>query len=73
MNRRPRLLLGKRVRKLRLEMNLSQEQLADVTGLHRTYIGAVERGERNISLDNIIRLARGLEITASALVHGIEK
>ena len=60
---------GLRVREARLALGFSQEELADVVGLHRTYIGAVERGERNISLRNIVRLARALETTACRLME----
>lgn len=49
---------GQRVRKLRLERNLSQEQLSFATGFHRTYIGMIERGERNISLSHIAVFAK---------------
>ncbi|MBA3614884.1 MAG: helix-turn-helix transcriptional regulator, partial [Rubrobacteraceae bacterium] len=49
-----------------------QEKLADVSGLHRTYIGAIERGERNVSLRNIVRLAQALDTTPTSLLEGIE-
>jgi transcriptional regulator with XRE-family HTH domain len=58
---------GKRIRTLRTERNLSQEQLAELTGFHRTYIGMVERGERNISLSNIGVFAETFEMTVSEL------
>lgn len=51
---------GKAVRARRLEMKLSQEELADLAGLHFTYVSSVERGERNISLGNIAKLATAL-------------
>jgi transcriptional regulator with XRE-family HTH domain len=47
---------------------LSQEALAERTGLHRTYMGSVERGERNVSLDNIYRLAEALGVSAGSLL-----
>ena len=58
---------GRQVRKLREERGLSQEQLADLCELDRTYVGGVERGERNVSLINIIRISRGLEVEAKEL------
>lgn len=58
---------GKRIRQLRTERNLSQEQLAELTGFHRTYIGMVERGERNISLSNIGVFAATFEMSVSEL------
>jgi transcriptional regulator with XRE-family HTH domain len=64
--------LGKRVRELRTKAGLTQERLAELTGLHRTYIGSVERGERNVSLLNLIRIARALKSRVSILVDGID-
>ena len=58
---------GKRIRQLRTERNLSQEELAELTGFHRTYIGMVERGERNISLSNIGVFAKTFEMSVSEL------
>lgn len=58
---------GARVRELRRERGLSQEALVARTGLHRTYIGSVERGERNPSLDAIHALARGLAVDVAEL------
>lgn len=59
---------GKAVRKARLARGISQEALADLAGLHRTYVGDVERGERNISLVNMSKIARALDMKLSDLV-----
>ncbi|WP_239331523.1 helix-turn-helix domain-containing protein [Frankia sp. CiP3] len=64
---------GERVRSARLVLGLSQEDLADRAGLHRTYVGSAERGLRNVSLQNIIRLAKALEVTPGQLLDGLEK
>ena len=58
---------GLRVRYFRKLLKLSQEELANKAELHRTYVGAVERGERNISLLNILRLADTLQVTVKDL------
>jgi transcriptional regulator with XRE-family HTH domain len=61
--------LGKQVRKLRNESGLSQEKLAFASELDRTYIGSVERGERNISIINLHRIAEALKIPVSDLLN----
>ena len=57
-----RARFGRRLRELRRERGLSQEELTFRAGLHRTYVSSAERGERNVALINIERLARALEI-----------
>ncbi len=52
----------------RERLGISQEELADRAGLHRTYIGGVERGERNLGLLNVVRIARALRIAPASLV-----
>lgn len=58
---------GQKIRFLRTQSGYSQEDFADECGLHRTYIGGVERGERNISLDNIAKIAAALKIEIKEL------
>ncbi len=62
-----RVGFGRRVRALRVERGWSQEGLAERAGLHWTYVGGIERGERNPALDNINRLARALGVSLAAL------
>jgi transcriptional regulator with XRE-family HTH domain len=63
--------LGDRISLLRRERALSQEALAELAGLHRTYVGSVERGERNPSFLNLLRLSRALDISVSELMGGL--
>ena len=58
---------GQRVREIRQAAGLSQEALAERAGLHRTYVGGIERGERNVSILNILQLSRALQVRASEL------
>lgn len=62
-----RIALGDRIRELRLARGISQEQLAHLAGLDRTYVSGVERGHRNIGLDNIYKIAGALDIPVSDL------
>ena len=72
MQNDPKKLVGIRIRELRVAKGISQEALADQAGVHRTYMGSVERGERNISLDNIVKIARALRVVPSALLQTIK-
>lgn len=59
---------GARVHEEREHLGISQEELADRAGLHRTYIGGVERGERNLGLLNVLRIARALGVSLCVLL-----
>ena len=63
---------GRTVRRLRTDRGFSQESFADAIGVHRTFMGSVERGETNISLDNIARIAKGLRVTLAELFAELE-
>jgi len=63
-----RMRFAHRLRERRLGLGLSQEELADRAGLHRTYVGSVERSERNISVDSMERLAEALELDVVELL-----
>lgn len=64
--------LGKRIRGRRLQLGFSQESFADHCELHRTYMGAIERGERNVTIHTLITVAKGLGTNLSELLSGIE-
>ena len=64
---------GAAVRALRTKKGLSQEGLAALAGVHRTYMGDIERGTRNVALVNIVRIARALGISTSAMLLSMEE
>lgn len=63
------ILFGKNVQRLRKSKGLSQEQLAEIAGLHRTYIGMIERAEKNITLINIEKIAAALNVKITDLLE----
>jgi transcriptional regulator with XRE-family HTH domain len=65
-------LLGDRVRERREAQGLSQEALASRSGVHWTFLGQVERGRRNLTLHNLLKIARGLDIDPADLVQGLQ-
>jgi transcriptional regulator with XRE-family HTH domain len=66
-----RVRFGKAVRGRRHKLEVSQEEFADLCGLDRTYMGGIERGERNLSLINIEKIAMGFEISLTELFRGV--
>lgn len=64
---------GDHLRRIRGGVGISQEKLAEIAGLHRTYVSSVERGERNVSLETIERLAIALGCTLASLMPDFEK
>ena len=68
-----RRIFAENLRKARLAKKLSQEDLAELANLHRTYVGSVERAERNVSIDNIERLALALGVSPASLLKGDAK
>ena len=66
-------VLGGRIRELRSKKGFSQESFADHCGLHRTYMGGIERGERNLTIQTVATVAKGLGLTISELFADIEK
>lgn len=67
-----RVAFGRNLRRLRLDAGFSQEALADRAGLHRTYVGSIERGERNVGLENIHVLAGALGVDVRRLFEPAE-
>ncbi|HAA32308.1 MAG TPA: XRE family transcriptional regulator [Cyanobacteria bacterium UBA8553] len=68
----PLEIFGNTVRTLRIQKGLSQESLADLCNLHRTYIGGIERGERNIALMNILYIAKALDVLPIELLRDFD-
>lgn len=66
--RNVRQIFGDNLRRRRRALGISQEELAEKAGLHRTYVGSVERGERNVSIDNMERLAAAIDSTIQRLL-----
>ena len=66
------MLLGSRFRELRAARKWSQEEFAHISGLHRTYIGQIERGEKNISFENLSKISGVLGLTLSELLAGLD-
>ena len=73
MGNRDRKKFGQRVRQLRLAQHLTQESLAELAGLHPSYVGGIERGERNIGFDNLIKIARALKEHPAAFFADFEQ
>lgn len=63
--------LGKRIRALRDERDISQEELADRADIHRNYISQIEGGKRNVSFYNVVKIARALQVSPSGLIDSI--
>jgi transcriptional regulator with XRE-family HTH domain len=66
-----RVRFGKALRKRRHKLGVSQEEFADLCGLDRTYVGGIERGERNLALVNLEKLARALKISLAELFRSV--
>lgn len=71
MDLNPKSIFGKNVRRVRTEAGLSQEELADRAELHRTYISSIERGQRNVSIENIFAIAAALGVSPTELVKTV--
>jgi transcriptional regulator with XRE-family HTH domain len=71
-SKNPQVAFGLAVQKLRQAAGISQEKLAMMCGIHRTYIGTVERGQRNISIQNMAKIATALRVPLSRLIQAME-
>ena len=71
MQRNPKEIFGQNVRRIRQEIGFSQEELAFRAKLHRTYISSIERGVRNVSLENIFAIAEALEVPPGELLKPV--
>lgn len=67
----PRIAFGERLRELRSERGLSQEKLAEMAGLHRNYVGVLERAQQSATLDAMCKLAAALQVRPAALLESI--
>ena len=63
--------IGSRLQKLRRQKGISQEALANLAGLHRTYLGMVERGERNVTVVNLLRITTAIDVSPGAVLEGL--
>jgi transcriptional regulator with XRE-family HTH domain len=68
LDKQYRIFLGRNIRKLREKEGISQEKLGELAKVHRTYVGMVERGEKNITLQNMIRFAQALRVQVRDLI-----
>ncbi len=73
MNKKLSAKFGEVIRELRNERNLSQEELAGRADVHRTYIGMIERGEKNITIENIQKLAKALNVSLKSIFEKLDK
>jgi len=73
MNKKLSAKFGEVIRELRKERSLSQEELADKADVHRTYVGMIERGEKNITIENIQKLAKALNVSLKSIFEKLDK
>jgi transcriptional regulator with XRE-family HTH domain len=68
LSKKYQIFLGKKIRELREKMEISQERLGELAKVHRTYVGMVERGEKNITINNILKFAEALGVQVRDLI-----